>query len=416
MNKKGLEAYLRSEVKEKCTVTIQRVFGGEQNRKWVTVGGRTGRVQCNILFYRLDFTGHQLINQTNMKRTVFKTVALLLACGTSVMMATAQDRDETPYMSKTFSRDQVKNLKSETSGGNIEVMGQSSGDARIEVYVRSNNGGHNLTGDEAKQRLDESMELKVGLEGNELDAVAKQKHDWDNNWRRGISVSFRIYVPESVSSNLRTSGGNIHLSDLTGTEDFETSGGNLHLQGLSGKVTGTTSGGNVDISDSKNEIDLRTSGGNMHANNCDGTITMETSGGSLHLENVKGTVHATTSGGNIDGDWITGELRTSTSGGSIHLDDMSCSLNASTSGGNIDVSMKSMGKYLELENSGGSIHLTVPSGQGYNLAISGDRIHTDKLSNFSGTMDEHSIDGTLNGGGIPIKVHGSSGHVTLSFQ
>jgi len=136
----------------------------------------------------------------------------------------------------------------------------------------------------------------------------------------------------------------------------------------------------------------------------------------LRLQNVKGTVHATTSGGDIDGDEIAGDLRTSTSGGSIHLDDMRCSLNASTSGGNIDVTMKSMGKFLELENSGGSIHLSVPSGQGYNLAISGDRVHTDKLSNFSGKMDEHSIEGTLNGGGIPIKVRGSSGHVTLSFQ
>jgi hypothetical protein len=95
---------------------------------------------------------------------------------------------------------------------------------------------------------------------------------------------------------------------------------------------------------------------------------------------------------------------------------MTCSLNASTSGGHIDVTMKSMGKYLELGNSGGNIHLTLPNGQGYNLAISGDKIHTDKLNNFSGTMDNHNLEGTLNGGGVPVKVSNSSGHVTLSFQ
>jgi hypothetical protein len=143
---------------------------------------------------------------------------------------------------------------------------------------------------------------------------------------------------------------------------------------------------------------------------------MTTSGGNMDMQNVKGTVHATTSGGHIDGDGIGGELKTSTSGGNIHLDNLTCSLNASTSGGSIDVTMKTMGKYLELGNSGGNIHLTLPGGQGYNLAISGDKIHTDKLTNFSGTMDNHNLEGTLNGGGVPVRVSGNSGHVTLSFQ
>jgi hypothetical protein len=350
-----------------------------------------------------------------MHFTTFKRTALLMACGMQVLAAAAQDINETPYLVKTFPRDQVKQLRSLTSGGNIHVAGQSTGDAKVEVYVHSNNGGRNLTHEEAQQRMDEGVELTVAMNGNTLEALAKRKDKWDDNWRRGVSVSFVIYVPEAVSSDLQTSGGNIHLSDLTGTENFSTSGGNLHLASLSGKITGTTSGGNVTIDDSRNEIDLRTSGGNMHATRCEGNITMETSGGNVHLQDVKGTIHATTSGGHVDGDAITGELRTSTSGGNIHLDNMSCSLNASTSGGSIDVTMKSMGKYLELENSGGNIHLTIPNG-GYNLAISGDKIHTDKLSNFSGTMDNHNLEGTLNGGGVPVKVSNNSGHVTLSFQ
>ena len=353
-----------------------------------------------------------------MNCTLFRQSALLLACGMQVLLATAQDRDETPFLVKTFSRDQIKELRSQTSGGNIHVMGQSTGDAKVMVYVHSNNGDRVLSHDEAQQRLNEGVELTVAMNGNTLEALAKRKGDrWENdNWRHGVSVSFDIYVPETVSSDLQTSGGNIHLSDLTGTEKFETSGGNMHLENLSGKINGSTSGGNVTISDSKNEIDLRTSGGNMHAKHCEGNITMTTSGGNMDLEDVKGSIHATTSGGHVDGDGIGGELKTSTSGGNIHLDNMSCSLNASTSGGSIDVTMKAMGKYLELGNSGGNIHLTLPSGQGYNLAISGDKIHTDKLNNFSGTMDNHNLEGTLNGGGVPVRVSGNSGHVTINFQ
>jgi hypothetical protein len=368
-------------------------------------------------FNNVDFIGNQLIKQTFMNCTIFKRTALVVACGMQVLLATAQDSSETPYLVKTFPRDQIKQLKSQTSGGNIHVTGQSTGDAKVEVFVRSNNGNRNLSQDEAKQRMDEAVELTVAMNGGTLEALAKRKDKWDDdNGRHGISVSFEIYVPESVSSDLETSGGNIHLSDLTGNENFSTSGGNLHLESLSGKINGTTSGGNVTITDSRNDIDLRTSGGNMHAKNCEGTITMTTSGGNVDLQNVKGTVHATTSGGHIDGDGIDGELRTSTSGGNIHLDNLTCSLNASTSGGSIDVTMKKMGKYVELGNSGGNIHLTLPNGQGYNLDITGDRIRTDKLNNFSGTMDNHNLNGTLNGGGVPVRVSGNSGHVTLNFE
>jgi hypothetical protein len=352
-----------------------------------------------------------------MNYTIFRRAALVMACGVQVMWAAAQDISDSPYLVKTFPRDQVKQLRSQTSGGNIHVFGQSTGDAKVEVYVHSNNGGRSLTHDEAQQRVNERIDLTVALNGGTLEATAKQKDNRDEeNWRHGVSVSFVIYVPETVSSDLQTSGGNIHLSDLTGTENFSTSGGNLHLANLAGKITGSTSGGNVAISDSKNDIELRTSGGNMHASNCEGTITMETSGGNLHLQNVKGTIHATTSGGHIDGDGIDGELRTSTSGGNIHLDNLTCSLNASTSGGSIDVTIKKTGKFVELENSGGNIHLTLPGGQGYNLAISADKIESEKLTNFSGTMDSHNWEGTLNGGGVPVRVRGSSGHVTLNFE
>lgn len=349
-------------------------------------------------------------------RGLGKKAILVFACGMQVMMATAQDRDQPPFLQKSFPRDQVKQLAAETSGGNIVVEGSATGDARVEVYVRSNSGGGYLSKEEAQQRMNEQIDLTVAVEGGTLKATAKRKVHDEDNWRHGVSVSFRIYVPEAVSSELRTSGGNIDLKDLSGTEDFRTSGGNMNLEHLTGKVVGSTSGGNIHISDSKNEIDLHTSGGNMHATRCEGTITMGTSGGNVNLEDVKGTIHATTSGGHIDGEQIDGELQASTSGGNVHLRDVSCSLTASTSGGNIDVDMKTMGKFLDLSNSGGNIAVSLPKGQGMNLSISGDHVSTVKLENFTGDIDKHSIAGALNGGGIPVKVRGNGGHVELSFR
>jgi hypothetical protein len=73
-----------------------------------------------------------------MNFTTFKRAALIVACGMQVLMATAQDhqdQDETPYLVKTFPRDQIKQLRSQTSGGNIHVSGQTTGDAKVMVFV-----------------------------------------------------------------------------------------------------------------------------------------------------------------------------------------------------------------------------------------------------------------------------------------
>jgi DUF4097 and DUF4098 domain-containing protein YvlB len=100
----------------------------------------------------------------------------------------------------------------------------------------------------------------------------------------------------------------------------------------------------------------------------------------------------------------------------VDLDQMSVSLRASTSGGNIHVDFITPGKYVDLSNSGGDISLHMPQGQGLDLRISGDRVHSTAMNNFKGSMDEHHIDGTLNGGGIPVTIDGSSGSVHLDFK
>jgi Putative adhesin len=363
-------------------------------------------------FFRKERLCQKPTNNKYMKKLLF-----VFVCGLQALAAGAQSADHSPFLTKSFSRESVKQLEVGTSGGNISVYGAATGEARVEMYVQKNNGrDENLSKEEIQQRLDEQFNLTIAVEGNTLKAIAKHKDHEDNNWRRSLSISFRIYVPEGVSSQLRTSGGNISLKDLTGTEDFRTSGGNIDADHLSGKVTGVTSGGNVNISDSKNFIDLHTSGGNMDATRCEGTIVLATSGGNLHLRELKGDIHATTSGGEVDGNDIAGDLRTSTSGGNIHLDNLSCGLTASTSGGNVDVNLKAMGKYLDLSNSSGDISVVLPAGQGMDLKLTGERVHTGKLDNFSGDVDERSVAGKLNGGGIPVKVSGNGGSVHVSFR
>jgi DUF4097 and DUF4098 domain-containing protein YvlB len=339
-----------------------------------------------------------------------KRILIAFACGLPFVSLNAQT---TPYMQKSFPRDAVRQLQAETSGGNISVMGESSGEARIEVYIKTNN-GRDVSKEEIQQRLNDQFDLTVGLEGGTLKAIAKHKIH-DINWNRTLSISFVIHTPSAVGTSLKTSGGNIDLANLSGNEDFKTSGGNLHIDRLSGKITGRTSGGNVSIVNSKDNIDLQTSGGNMSAQHCEGTIRLQTSGGNLDLTDINGNIKATTSGGHVGGSNVTGELQARTSGGNIDFDNMTGSLAASTSGGNIHVIINPA-KFVDLSNSGGNITLELPKDKGMDLNVSGDEVHSTTMTNFKGDVDKHRISGSLNGGGVPVKVDGNGGSVHLSFR
>jgi DUF4097 and DUF4098 domain-containing protein YvlB len=346
-----------------------------------------------------------------MKNYLFVALALVVS-----LTGLAEASDDVPFMVKSFKNSSINHVEAQTSGGSIHVTGVDNSDFRVEVYVNTNNGRpFSLSKEEIQKRLEEDYDLNITLNNNKLTATAKSK-ERNMNWRRSLSISFRIFVPQHVSSNVGTSGGSIHMSNLTGTEDFETSGGSLHIDYLTGKITGRTSGGSIHVNHSKEDLDLTTSGGSIEANTCDGKIKLNTSGGSLRLHELKGTINASTSGGGVHGNDIAGELITHTSGGSITLEEVAASLDASTSGGSINVEMKELGSYVKLRNSGGHINLQVPKDKGLDLKLYGENIKTDMLTNFSGSVDKNKIDGKLNGGGVPITIDANGGHLYLSFK
>ncbi|HTB24988.1 MAG TPA: hypothetical protein VK711_06435 [Puia sp.] len=319
------------------------------------------------------------------------------------------------YLSKPLSAESINQVEAKTSGGGIEVTGVNPSEARIEVYV-SENGHHNsYSKEEIQKMITEDYDFSVTASGNKLTAIAKSKKNF-RNWNNQLSISYSIYVPVACATQLNTSGGGISISNLNGEQHFYTSGGGLEVKNLSGKIVGRTSGGGITVSDSKDNIDLETSGGGIEASHCSGEIRLNTSGGSLDLKDLNGNIRATTSGGSIDAEKITGEFNTNTSGGNISLTGISGSLEASTSGGNIDVQVTETGKYVRLRNSGGSVHLEVPKGKGLDLDIHGDRIKTEGLNNFSGSLEKQSITGTVNGGGIPVDINAGSGGVTLAIK
>lgn len=321
-------------------------------------------------------------------------------------------QDKAPYYVKAF-EGTVNSVEVATSGGSILVAHEAGQNNRIEVYIKGNN-GNELSKAEIEERLKEKYELVIETSGNKVRAIARTKKGF-NDWRNSLSISFKIYGPAKMDTDLKTSGGSISLKGLEGNQEFATSGGSLKVEGIKGDIDGATSGGSINISGSEGKIELATSGGSISASNCKGDIDLATSGGSLKLDNLEGTIDAKTSGGSVSGSNVKGELKTGTSGGSIRLSGLSCSIDAGTSGGSMDISIVELGNYVKLHNSAGTINVTLPAGKGMNLDLEGNRVSVPGLSNFSGSASEDEIRGKVNGGGVPVTVKASAGKVNLSF-
>jgi len=324
----------------------------------------------------------------------------------------AQSSDEKPYVTKNFTS-AVASLVVETSGGSIEVQGSQPSGVKVEMYVRPNNwnGKVNLSKEEIEDKL-EDFDIFIGTEGNKVKATAqrKNKSGWDKN---SVSISFKVYTPRSIATNLRTSGGSIRISSLTGDQNFRTSGGSLKVSDLVGVVNGQTSGGSIDVEKCKQDITLQTSGGSIKASELNGKINLQTSGGSLSLNGLDGDIVAHTSGGSIKGEGIKGALDAGTSGGSVRLASVAGSVKAHTSGGSMEVEITQIGKLVDLSTSAGSLRVNMPMDKGMDLDLKGTKV-TVALKNFDGQVEKDRVQGKMNGGGIPVHLHASGGSVSIN--
>ncbi len=289
----------------------------------------------------------------------------------------AQSPGDTPYQVKSFPADGFKSLRVLTSGGNVTVTGQSSGEARIEMYVRGNDSRDELSDAEIKERLDKYYEVDISKDANTVNATAKRKQGIEWSRENALSISFRAFVPAGVTTDLKTSGGNVSLENLNGEQKAATSGGNIDVKNLKGNAEVRTSGGNIGIDGFNGNLDAVTSGGNIDARDAKGGIKLRTSGGNLSLASVSGN------------------------------------LEAQTSGGNIDARITELGERISLVTSAGDVDVKMPLNKGMDLDLKGNRVKI-AMNNFKGVVEEDRVQGKLNGGGIPVTIHTSGGNVEVN--
>jgi len=279
------------------------------------------------------------------------------------------------YSVHRFSTNADEYLELSTSGGSIKVKGADVDEAEIRMFVRR--GRTYLT--EHDTNLS-NFNINIAKEGNKIIVVAERKSIRQSLMNRiNESISFEVLVPNRYNIDVRTSGGSIALDELSGILKARTSGGSLSLNNLGGSIHARTSGGTISINESGGILDVKTSGGSVTAKNSAGILKLSTSGGSIHLNNVCGTV------------------------------------DASTSGGSIKANILKVDGQINLKTSGGSIQASLPDGLGYDLDLSASHV-TVPLQNFTGESKRNRVNGTVNGGGLPVTLKTSGGSVSLAWN
>ncbi len=307
------------------------------------------------------------LNKTGFLIVLFLSVIFFSA------NAFAKKASNDPFLTKSFNLSSGELFVS-TSGGSIRVEGSNSSKVTVEMFVKSSRHSDS----KIREILEEDYEIRIEKSGSRIEAVAKREgSSWSWN---GISISFVVYTPKDFACELKTSGGSLKISGVSGrSHELKTSGGSITAEDMSGNLEARTSGGSITINDFVGDLDAKTSGG------------------SIKLEDIKGDIEATTSGGGI------------------RLKDVEGEVYASTSGGGINADITRLESQLILKTSGGSVRATIPSGLGLDLDLRGNRVNTS-LHNFSGESKSNRVKGTVNGGGIVVELSTSGGSVSLDYH
>ena len=290
----------------------------------------------------------------------------------------------------------IERAFSVAAGGTLVVQAES---ATVKVSGGSNDVQVRITrgGDDADD-LAEDYDIAFDQDDDavRIQVVRKTRPLWGG--RKPLSIT--VATPTDFNSELATSGGSVHVMNLSGALEAATSGGSVRIDNVEGAIAARTSGGSI-----------------RHAGRS-ATMDAKTSGGSIAIEDIQGVVRAQTSGGRITISRAGGAVWAKTSGGSIAIDSALEAVEARTSGGSIKAAFQGQPQGdSQLTTSGGSIavHLAPETGLDMDARASGGRVRVEGLP-IEGDVSKDSLQGRINGGGAPLTARTSGGSIVVASR
>jgi hypothetical protein len=150
-----------------------------------------------------------------------------------------------------------------------------------------------------------------------------------------------------------------------------------------------------------------------------GQVKLHTGDGSIHVSNLKGNMELDSGDGNLEVEGADGALHARTGDGHIRADGRFDGLEIKTGDGRVDTRAET-GSTLgetgwEVDTGDGNITLEIPSNLKADVELqSGDgHINLEIPLTVEGRLKDNHLQGKLNGGGPPLRVHTGDGSIAL---
>jgi DUF4097 and DUF4098 domain-containing protein YvlB len=280
--------------------------------------------------------------------------------GTLSTSAVLQKDNYRSLFKKQFASSQVKNLDVRTISSDIEVSGDASGSATLEVLVKGPN-NKPLSAAEIKSRLDKYYKITDELSGGTLRVKVEHKTSRIPN-NQGLNMKFILHTPKSAEASLSAVSGDIELH-IAGGASITTTSGDIELSEISGDVKASSVSGDVEA------------------------------------RNIKGSFAATSTSGDIEAQ------------GMARLE------SAMTTSGDIELTTRALANNAKLRSTSGDIKLNVVGNSGIMFkaaTVSGDIDLGSVGSVKYETKSKRKVVAQLNGGGQTLSVETVSGDIKIS--
>jgi hypothetical protein len=281
---------------------------------------------------------------------VLGILAIVLAVATASALASTQEE----VFQRTFPAAGVSQLSVSNVNGAISVQPWDKPEIHIEAKKRVRRRSQ-----EAAEHYARQIEIAVETKGDVLEVrtvMPAQREGWDwVEWFFGLDWLFEWHMREaSVSYEISTP----HRMDAK----LVSTNGGVHIGAIEGHAT------------------LHTTNGAVTAEGTQGVLRGHTTNGAISLLRVAGGCHVVTTNGKI-----TAEL--------LSLGSQGC----------------------ELQTTNGAIHITLPENIRADLEASTTNGHvTSQLPlSLQGKIGQRGMEGKINGGGPPLKLHTKNGGVTI---
>ena len=271
---------------------------------------------------------------------------------------------------QTFAAENLRSMELDIGFGNVNIVGNDGQNGEITLRATGNF--------EDPAELTDKMRIQQRL-GAE-DAVFKLSSSNGSSISNRVNLEATLTLPSGTRLAATTAGGHINANNLKSKKSLSTSGGHITLNTIAGETEAKTGGGHITCNEISGNTLLKTGGGHIKVTGAKGALTAKTGGGHIEIQKAEGSV------------------------------------TANTAGGNISTSVVQAGGPLKFSTSAGNVSLELPKAINANLEVSGSSASLSEVFNFSGTREKGRIDGTINGGGVPVVVNCEYGNVNISTR